>query len=66
MQSLFSTIAGATVRWHDLPVPDEDATAVANAGIPLHVVPNAGHSMSWENPSALAAILARIFIRNEG
>jgi len=47
-------------------LPDEDATAVVNAGIPLHVVPDAGHSMSWENPSTLAAVLAQVFTRNDG
>jgi pimeloyl-ACP methyl ester carboxylesterase len=42
-------------------LPDGDVAAVANAGVPLHIIPKAGHSMSWENPSALAAALGNIF-----
>lgn len=42
-------------------LPDRDCDAVGNAGIPVHIVPKAGHSMSWENPAALAGILAGIF-----
>lgn len=42
-------------------LPDKDASAVKETGIPLHIVPEAGHSMSWENPAALAAILGQIF-----
>lgn len=47
----------------ELSLPDGDADAVRNAGIPVHIVPDAGHSMSWENPVALAGILANIFDR---
>jgi pimeloyl-ACP methyl ester carboxylesterase len=46
-------------------LPDKDASAVERAGIPLHIVPKAGHSMSWENPPALVAILGAIFAGNE-
>ncbi|HHG8774862.1 TPA: alpha/beta fold hydrolase [Raoultella planticola] len=35
-------------------LPAEEATAAQAAGIPLLVVPDAGHSMAWENPGALA------------
>lgn len=42
-------------------LPDGDCDAVRSAGIPVHIVPKAGHSMSWENPAALAGILAGIF-----
>lgn len=45
----------------ELSLPDNDADAVRQAGIPLHIIDNAGHSMSWENPSALAEILATAF-----
>jgi pimeloyl-ACP methyl ester carboxylesterase len=47
-------------------LPDADASNIDNAGIPLHIVPDAGHSMSWENPEALAAILGQIFAQNDG
>lgn len=46
-----------------LTLPDNDATLLAERGVPLHVVPDAGHSMAWENPSALAAALGEIFGR---
>lgn len=42
-------------------LPDADAQKAAAAGIPLHAIADAGHSMSWENPSALAETLAHIF-----
>ena len=42
-------------------LPDADAEAIARQGIPLHVVAQAGHSMSWENPRGLAAALGQIF-----
>ncbi|MBV8042364.1 alpha/beta hydrolase [Pluralibacter sp.] len=44
-------------------LPDPDAQEAVAVGIPLHVIADAGHSMSWENPSALAEALARVFIR---
>ncbi|MBB1200781.1 alpha/beta hydrolase [Enterobacteriaceae bacterium 89] len=42
-------------------LPDEDAEALTARGIPVHIVPEAGHSMAWENPPAFAAILGQIF-----
>lgn len=42
-------------------LPDGDCDAVQKTGIPVHIVPDAGHSMSWENPTALAGILAEFF-----
>ncbi len=37
---------------HSLPYPD--AQSMAAAGLEVKVIPNAGHSMMWENPSGLA------------
>lgn len=45
-------------------LPDADASTVENSGIPLHIVPEAGHSMSWDNPAALAAILGQVFAQD--
>jgi Predicted hydrolases or acyltransferases (alpha/beta hydrolase superfamily) len=45
-------------------LPDEDVTTLEQNGIPVLIVPDAGHSMSWENPSALAAVLGNIFAQN--
>lgn len=67
-----SLIDGASPSWMDtflrLPclralvfgehsLPDSDFQYVSDNGIPVAIVPDAGHSMSWENPSALAAVL---------
>lgn len=37
-----------------------DAGNLERAGIPLHVLPDSGHSMALDNPSGLAAILSHI------
>lgn len=39
-------------------LPDSDFSEVEQAGTMTRVLPNCGHSMSWENPSALAAALS--------
>ena len=39
-------------------LPDADADRLTALGLPLHVVPEAGHSMAWENPAGLAEALA--------
>lgn len=41
-------------------LPDADAALVAGNGIAVHTIASAGHSMSWENPAALAAALSVI------
>lgn len=45
-------------------LPDEDASLLSERGIPLYVVPDAGHSMSWENPAGLSAVLGKVFTQN--
>ena len=60
--SLFTALAcKKALIFGEQSLPDGDADAVRNAGIPVHIVPNAGHSMSWENPAVLAETLAAIF-----
>lgn len=44
--------------WGARSLPDPDAELLAAAALPLHVVPDAGHSMAYENPGALATALA--------
>jgi pimeloyl-ACP methyl ester carboxylesterase len=39
-------------------LPDPDAQRLASIGVPLLVVPDAGHSVAWENPSGLAEAIA--------
>lgn len=38
--------------------PDPDVERLASVGVSVRVVPIAGHSMAWENPSGLAEALA--------
>lgn len=61
MQLFLALSCKKSLIFGELSLPDGDADAVRNAGIPVHIVPDAGHSMSWENPAALAEILADIF-----
>jgi len=42
-------------------LPDKDFQYVSDKHIPVAVIPQAGHSMSWENPSALAEALNKAF-----
>lgn len=42
-------------------LPAREADEVTAAGVPLHIIPAAGHCMSWENPSRLAQVLNDIF-----
>jgi pimeloyl-ACP methyl ester carboxylesterase len=41
-----------------LSLPDPDVDAMRKQKIRVKIIPDAGHSMSWENPSALAKALA--------
>ncbi len=45
-------------------LPDDDFAAVQAAGISTVVIPNAGHSMSWENPAGLARALANFCVNH--
>ena len=42
----------------ELSLPDSDMEEMRQQGIEVKIIPDAGHSMSWENPSALAKMLA--------
>lgn len=39
-------------------LPDDDVNTLQEKGVEVKIIPGAGHSMSWENPSALAQTLA--------
>lgn len=45
-------------------LPDNDYSDVAAMGIETHTLADCGHSMSWENPAALAAALNGFCQRN--
>lgn len=47
-----------TLIFGEVSLPDADFMAVQAAGINTIIIPNAGHSMSWENPAGLARALA--------
>ncbi|CAG1009499.1 2-hydroxy-6-oxo-2,4-heptadienoate hydrolase [Burkholderiales bacterium] len=48
-----------TVIFGQLSLPDDDFDQFPNARVAVAVVPDAGHSMAWENPSGLARAIAR-------
>ncbi|VAO19590.1 alpha/beta fold family hydrolase [Klebsiella quasipneumoniae] len=39
-------------------LPYADIERVEAQGIPVGIVPHAGHSMAWENPEGLAQLIA--------
>lgn len=50
-----------TLIFGEQSLPDSDFQYVNHKGISVDTVPEAGHSMSWVNPSALAAVLHKEF-----
>lgn len=72
-RSAKSLVAGSVPTWRErllalpmprsvifgqLSLPDEDFDQLPQAGIKVAVVPQAGHSMAWENPAGLAQAIA--------
>lgn len=47
-----------TLIFGAMSLPDTDVDRLKAKGVPVKIIPDAGHSMSWENPSALASSLA--------
>lgn len=47
-----------TLLFGELSLPDPEAEEMRQNGVRIVVIPAAGHSMSWENPSALARALS--------
>ncbi|WP_449576400.1 alpha/beta fold hydrolase [Lelliottia nimipressuralis] len=47
-----------TLLFGELSLPDAEAEEMRQQGVQILVIPAAGHSMSWENPSALARALS--------
>jgi pimeloyl-ACP methyl ester carboxylesterase len=46
-----------TVLFGERSLPDRDTERLPRAGIAVRIVPDAAHSMMWDNPSAVAAII---------
>lgn len=47
-----------TVLFGERSLPDDDSVALPESGVRVGIVPNAGHSMAWENPAGLAQAIA--------
>lgn len=47
-----------TLIFGEQSLPDNDVENLTQKGVMVKIIPDAGHSMSWENPSALAQALA--------
>lgn len=71
-RSAASLVQGGAVDWYacflalskpkllifgEQSLPDADFASLSERGVPTAVIPDAGHSMSCENPSALARVL---------
>ncbi|HAU4330956.1 alpha/beta hydrolase [Citrobacter freundii] len=61
MQTYLNLSCPRTLIFGEQSLPDDDFQYVSHKGLPVVIVPQAGHSMSWENPSALAKVLYEIF-----
>lgn len=61
MEIFLSLSCSRALIFGEQSLPDNDFQYVCQNDIPVAVVPQAGHSMSWENPSALAEALNKEF-----
>ncbi|WP_393970459.1 hypothetical protein [Kluyvera intermedia] len=57
MEIFLNLSCSRTLIFGEQSLPDSDFQCVNQKGISVAIVPEAGHSMSWENPSALATVL---------
>ena len=57
-QQLLGMEMPRTVLFGARSLPDPDFESLRAAGVGVAVVPDAGHSMAWENPSGLAGAIA--------
>lgn len=58
-EQLLAHTARRTVLFGARSLPDADVERLRHQGLDVAVVPEAGHSMAWENPAGLAAAIAR-------
>ena len=61
MEIFLNLTCSRTLIFGEQSLPDSDFQYVSQKGIAIAIVPQAGHSMSWENPSALAIALNHAF-----
>ncbi|XPV75409.1 MAG: alpha/beta fold hydrolase [Desulfovibrio sp.] len=53
-ETLYELNLAKTFIFGEHSLPDADRAALADQGIHIEIVPNAGHSMAWDNPEGLA------------
>ena len=56
---LYSLNVAKTYVFGSESLPDPDFNELNNNGINVEVVSNAGHSMAWDNPEGLAAVIKK-------
>lgn len=57
METFLNLSCSRTLIFGEQSLPDSDFEYISRKGISVVIIPEAGHSMSWENPSALAMAL---------
>ena len=62
-EQLYALPISKTVIFGAASLPDPDAERLPQDGINVEVVPDAGHSMAWENPAGLAQAIERALKR---
>jgi pimeloyl-ACP methyl ester carboxylesterase len=60
---LLALTMSRTVIFGEASLPDADAERLPREGVPVEIVPDAGHLMPWENPAGLASALRRALER---
>jgi pimeloyl-ACP methyl ester carboxylesterase len=58
-EQLYALTAPKTVIFGSMSLPDPETEKLAQQGVTVEIVPDAGHSMAWENPTGLAAAIRR-------
>ena len=61
METFLNLSCSRSLIFGEQSLPDRDFEYVSHQGISVATVPQAGHSMSWENPSAFAVVLHKAF-----
>lgn len=57
--TLYSLGCSRTFIFGEKSLPDSDVQVLAEHGIQIEIVKQAGHSMAWENPEGLASAISR-------
>jgi pimeloyl-ACP methyl ester carboxylesterase len=59
-EQLFRLSLPRTVIFGEASLPDPDVQSLPRNGVEISILPQAGHSMAWENPSGLAKVLREL------